>query len=287
MKLPIKLGVAALALAMLTGCATTRSPDSRDPIEPVNRAVYEFNDGLDRAVLKPVAQGYRAVLPSPVRTGVRNFFANLRDPWIAVNQLLQGKVNDALSDTWRFIANTTFGIGGVFDIASDMGMPKHQEDFGQTLGVWGLEPGPYLVLPFFGPSSARDGTGLVADIFVGYAPIDIPRWLDLEHRVTWRNALIALDVINIRSNLLDATNVLEEAALDRYAFLRDAYFQRRLSQVYDGNPPPMKSSGVGDSLETESARFPVASAAQEPKSGAGVEPFVPTNYEAVLAVDAR
>jgi phospholipid-binding lipoprotein MlaA len=236
----------------LSGCAT--SADNRDPIEPVNRAVYSFNDGLDRAVLKPVAQGYRAVLPSPIRTGVTNFFSNLRDPWTALNQILQGKVEAGVTDFMRFVTNTTFGLVGVLDVASDAGMAKHQEDFGQTLGVWGLDTGPYVVLPLFGPSNVRDAAGTVVDS-IAYVPWNGPEWLDLDHHVAWRNSLTALDFINTRANLLDATNTLEEAALDKYSFVRDAYLQRRRSQVLDGKTPDRKSR-VQEMQDLDAARIP-------------------------------
>jgi phospholipid-binding lipoprotein MlaA len=296
-----KLAAALVAAVALAGCATQRAPSPRDPLEPMNRAVFEFNDNADRFVFKPVAEGYRAVLPDMVRAGVRNFFSNLRDPWIAVNQLLQGKVEAALSDTWRFIANSTFGLGGIFDIATDMRLPKHNEDFGQTLAVWGVSDGPYLVIPIWGPSTVRDGVGLVADAYA-YLPWWIPDWLDASHRVAWKNSLTALDFVNIRANLLDATDLLEQAALDRYAFVRDAYFQRRRNLIYDGNPPPesgARSSSVAPlNLETEAAREPAALVSADPAepepsppaaSGAPseaaqvVEPKVPANYAAVLA----
>jgi phospholipid-binding lipoprotein MlaA len=206
----------------------------------MNRATFEFNDGFDKVVGRPLAEGYRFVLPEPVRAGVRNVFANLRDPWIALNQLLQGKVEEALTDVWRFIANSTFGIGGIFDIATDMGMQKHAEDFGQTLAVWGVDFGPYVVLPILGPSSVRDGVALIPAAYV-YLPYELPRWLasDGDHWVRWSNTLTAIDFVQTRANLLDTTNLLEQAALDRYAFLRDAYFQRRRNLIYDGNPPPL------------------------------------------------
>jgi phospholipid-binding lipoprotein MlaA len=301
-----RFAAAALAAVALSGCATQRSPSPRDPLEPMNRATFEFNDTADKFVFKPVAEGYRAVLPDVVRTGVRNFFSNLRDPWIAVNQLLQGKVELALSDSWRFIINSSFGIGGVMDVASDMRLPKHNEDFGQTLGVWGLDTGPYLVIPIWGPSSVRDGVGLIADAYA-FLPWWIPDWLDLQHRVAWQNSLTALDFVNIRANLLDATNILEEAALDRYAFVRDAYFQRRRNLIYDGNPPPAtgadKSAAAAPiELDTDPAREPAAlvlpgaTASELPPPAAApdaqpdqavqvVEPKVPANYAAVLGAD--
>jgi phospholipid-binding lipoprotein MlaA len=300
-----RLAAAALAALALSGCATQRAPSPLDPFEPVNRAVFEFNDSADRFVFKPVAEGYRAVLPDVVRTGVRNFFSNLRDPWIALNQLMQGKVELALSDSWRFIVNSTFGLGGLMDVATDMRLPKHNEDFGQTLGVWGVETGPYIVIPIWGPSNARDGVGLVADAYT-YLPWWIPDWADWSHRVAWQNSLTAVDFVNIRANLLDTTDILEQAALDRYAFVRDAFFQRRRSLVYDGNPPPPAGGGVrshappADSPPSPgSAAAEVAAPAHEdddsPSSASSeallapprqvVEPQIPANYGAVLAAD--
>ena len=299
--------MAALAALALAGCATQRAPSPSDPFEPVNRATFEFNDNADKFVFKPVAEVYRAVLPNVVLSGVRNFFANLRDPWIAVNQLLQGKVELALSDSWRFLVNSTFGIGGVMDVATDMRLPKHNEDFGQTLGVWGFESGPYLVIPLWGPSSVRDGVGLIADAYA-FLPWWIPDWLDLQHRVAWQNSLTALDFVNIRANLLDATNILEEAALDRYAFVRDAYFQRRRSLIYDGNPPPATNAEKSDAekaaeaapvaLDTDPAReppelaLPPATETEPPPPAVSperamqvVDPRIPANYAAVLAAD--
>jgi len=288
-----RLLLATLAAAALAGCASTRAPDPRDPWEPVNRATFEFNDTVDKVVLKPIAQGYHAVLPSPIRSGVRNFFANLRDPWIAVNQFLQGKVEEGLSDLWRFIANSTFGLGGLCDIASDMGMPKHNEDFGQTLAVWGIGFGPYLVIPILGPSSVRDGVGTVADVYT-YLPYFLPEWLDFEHRVAWSNSLTALDLVQRRSDLLDATTAFEQAALDRYAFLRAAYFQRRRNLIYDGNPPPEQPSDSPDSPSTgvldgfvwlagEARDSDVAESGLSPNV---VDPKVPANYRSVLTAGA-
>jgi phospholipid-binding lipoprotein MlaA len=300
-----RLAAAALAALVLSGCATQRAPSPLDPFEPVNRAVFEFNDNADKFVFKPVAEGYRAVLPEVVRTGVRNFFSNLRDPWIALNQLMQGKVELALSDSWRFIVNSTFGLGGLMDVATDMRLPKHNEDFGQTLGVWGLDTGPYIVIPIWGPSNARDGVGLVADAYT-YLPWWIPDWADWSHRVAWQNTLTAIDFVNIRANLLDTTDILEQAALDRYAFVRDAFFQRRRSLVYDGNPPPPAGGGVRSHAppadrpsSPEPATGEVAAPAQEDDGSlnAGlpaelpalpqqvVEPRIPANYAAVLAAD--
>src|SRR5262245_42062736 len=234
----LRAGAAAIALIALAGCTTMSSPDPRDPWEPLNRATFEFNDGVDRVLLKPVAEGYRFVMPDPARTAVTNFFSNLNDPWVALNQLMQGKVRLAIDDFGRFVWNSTIGLLGLIDVATDMGLPKHKEHFGQTMGVWGVGFGPYFVVPILGPSSVRDAAGLVPDAFA-YLPWQIPKWADFNHRVTWQWSLTGLDLIQTRANLLDASSVLEEAALDRYAFVRDAYFQRRRFLIYDGDPPPL------------------------------------------------
>jgi phospholipid-binding lipoprotein MlaA len=216
---------------VLGGCASTPGLVT-DPLEPLNRAVFGFNEKVDEAVLQPVARGYRAVVPAFARTGVSNFFSNLGDLWIGVNNLLQAKIADGLQDFERFTFNSTIGILGIFDVASAMDIPKHDEDLGQTLGRWGVGTGAYLVLPIFGPSDLRDGLGFSIDSMA-----DIVR--NLEH-VPTRNSLYATRAINTRTNLLDATKVLEEAALDKYRFVRDAYLQRRRNLVYDGNPPLLK-----------------------------------------------
>lgn len=228
----------------LTGCATNGDP--RDPLEPLNRGIYQFNDTVDEAIMKPVAKGYKAVLPNPVRTGVGNFFSNIDDALIAVNNLLQFKFSQAASDVARLIANTTFGIGGLFDVATSFGLEKHNEDFGQTLGYWGVGDGPFLMLPLLGPSNLRDTVGLAA-----YYQLD-PVW-NLSH-VPTRNTFGTLRTLDRRARLLDAEKVLDEAALDPYTFLRDAYIQQRRSLIYDGNPPREK-------LEDEPA--PVKSAEAE------------------------
>lgn len=217
-----------LALAASSGCATTGG-DPRDPFEGFNRAMYSFNDGFDTAIAKPVATVYRDFLPEPLRDRVRNFFSNLGDLFIGVNNLLQGKPLDALTDWARFGFNTTFGLLGIHDIASEMGLEKHEEDFGQTFGRWGAESGPYLVLPFLGPSTVRDSIGLGLDL-----------WFDPlanYHDVSVRNSAAAVRFTGVRADLLDATSIFEQAALDKYVFLRDAYLQRRRNQIYDGNPP--------------------------------------------------
>lgn len=220
----------ALLLLALAGCATTSGKaDPRDPFEGYNRSVYKFNDSIDRAVLKPVAKGYDKAVPDVMKTGVRNFFGNLKEVLTLVNDLLQGKGEEALTTTGRFLLNTTFGMGGIFDIATPAGMTRNDEDFGQTLGRWGVSSGPYFVIPFLGPSTIRDALMRPLDSQLQYTT-----YLD---DISLRNSLYALEIIDIRASLLGASNVLGEAALDPYVFVRDAYLQRRKRMVYDGNPP--------------------------------------------------
>jgi phospholipid-binding lipoprotein MlaA len=217
----VRTGVLAVTLA-LAGCAST---NPKDPFENFNRAMFNFNDKVDQAALKPAAEAYRT-LPSFVQTGVGNFFGNLGDVWTSANNLLQGKVGDGMSDFMRFAFNSTFGLLGFLDIASEAGLVKHKEDFGQTLGVWGVAAGPFLVLPLLGPSTVRDTAA---------TPIDLTGdpW-DFARPITVRNFGYVARVVDQRAAVLDASNLLEEAALDRYAFVRDAYMQRRESKVRDG-----------------------------------------------------
>lgn len=216
-----------LIATLVSGCATTGDP--QDPLEGFNRGVYKFNDALDKAVIKPVAQGYDAVVPQPVQNGVANFFSNLNDVVVVLNDFLQLKIAQGTGDAGRLLINSTIGILGFIDVGSGIGLPKHEEDFGQTLGYWGLAPGAYVVLPFFGPSTARDTAGLVVDIVtdpVFYVEDD-----------TIRGSLYAIRTISRRDQLLQAEKVLDAAALDPYQFVREAYLQRRRSLVHDGNPP--------------------------------------------------
>ena len=221
-----------LVLVLLAGCATTGEGDPRDPFEGVNRKVYRFNDVVDRNVAQPVARGYERAVPGEVRDRVRNFFGNIGDVFIGVNNFLQGKFADGANDWARVAFNTTLGLFGIHDIATDMGYEKHNEDFGQTFGRWGAGTGPYLVLPIFGSSNLRDGVGLAADMVTD--PMGEIRPVDA------RNAAIATRAVQTRADLLGASRVLGEAALDRYVFQRDAYLQRRRSLVYDGRPPREK-----------------------------------------------
>ena len=222
-----------ISLSMLSGCATIEGEaDPDDPLESFNRSMYSFNDSLDRAVLKPVAQGYNAVLPDPVNKSVSNFFSNLEDVVVIFNDILQLKIEQALTDTARVVFNSTIGVFGLFDVASGMDMPKNNEDFGQTLGYWGVDTGAYIVWPFFGPSNVRDTIGSISDAYVN--PL-----YDIQPDDT-QLALSATNVVDTRAGLLSASKILKEAALDPYLFVRDAYLQRRQNLVYDGNPPKPK-----------------------------------------------
>lgn len=204
----------------LAGCATTA--DNPDPYEGFNRAMFRVNEGID-VVFKPVAQGYDAVTPQPIRTGIGNFFGNLGDVWISVNNLLQGKPVEGVSDMWRFIINSTVGLGGFLDFASEMGLEKHSEDFGQTLAVWGVGEGAYLFWPVLGPRTTRDTFGLVVDLYGDpLAHID---------HVPVRNSLWGLRLVDRRASLLPSEKLIEEAAFDKYTYIRDAYLQNRRSEV--------------------------------------------------------
>lgn len=220
--------VACGAALLLTGCATTAN-NPRDPYEGFNRAMFSVNEGIDTVIAKPLAKGYDAVAPLPVKAGVGNFFGNVGDLWIGANNGLQGKVGNGASDIGRLLVNSTVGIFGLFDVASELGLEKHDEDFGQTLAVWGVGDGGYMFWPFIGPRTVRDTGGWLVDAYVD--PVWRIRPIDV------RNSAVALRFIDIRASLLPADKVVEEAALDKYAYVRDAYFQRRRSQIYDGNPP--------------------------------------------------
>jgi len=216
--------------AFLVGCASIpagveRSP--QDPWEPFNRSVFEFNEGLDAYVLKPVVTGYRFVLPEFVREGIYNFFSNYSDIYTALYNLLQGKPSYAFNDFMRVVVNTTMGLGGLLDLATSGGLEKHKEDWGQTFGVWGVPSGPYVVLPFFGPSSVRDTFGTVADLESDYLFRLLPD-------VALRNSITGLRVVNARNTYYEAGDLLDGAAIDKYSFVRDAYIQRRQYQINEG-----------------------------------------------------
>lgn len=231
----------ALSLGALGGCATTGPANPRDPWEPFNREIQGFNDNLDRVLLKPVATAYVNTVPPLIRTGVSNFFNNVSDAWSAVNSLLQGRLQDAEENLARFHVNTMFGLLGIFDVASDLNIERHREDFGQTLGRWGVPPGPYLVLPVLGPSTLRDGLALTVD-----RRYDLVRQI---HDPDTRTVLTGVRLVDRRANLLNTVNVLEGAAIDRYAFTRDAYLQHRRAEILNGEedqeiPPPLPDESL-------------------------------------------
>ena len=214
----------------LVGCASIPAgvqPSPQDPWESFNRSVFEFNEGLDAYVLKPVVAGYRFVLPEFVREGIYNFFSNYSDIYTALYNLLQGKPAYAFNDFMRVVVNTTMGLGGLLDLATPAGLEKHKEDWGQTLGVWGVPAGPYVVLPFFGPSNVRDTFGTAADLESDYLFRLLPD-------VALRNSLTGLRVVNARNTYYEAGDLLDGAAIDKYSFMRDAYIQRREYQINEG-----------------------------------------------------
>ena len=225
--LPLVLGMSLLS----SGCSSIpkEQRDPRDPWQPYNRAMFRFNTDFDNAFIKPTAQAYQKITPEPVNRGITNFFNNIADVTSAVNNALQFKLSRAGSDVGRVVVNTTVGIVGFFDVATNMGMPSYKEDFGQTLGYWGFGVGPYFVLPIFGPNSVRDTFGLAGDIVVD------PFFSINKDEIYW--GFVILRVIDTRAGLLAAGDLMDEAALDRYAFVRDAYLQRRNNLVHDGNPP--------------------------------------------------
>lgn len=243
----------------LAGCAT--GPDPRDPYEGFNRKVFAFNEGLDKAVLKPVAKGYQKILPQFARTGVTNFFDNLGMVVTTFNDAVQLKGTKVPVDIARVATNLFFGLGGLIDVATGLGIEKRREDFGQSLGYWGVGSGPYIVLPFFGPSNVRDGSGLAVDIVV--SPF---YYWEEQGRVNW--GLQAVEIVNTRANLLRAETFLDESGVERYTFLRDIYIQRREYLIYDGNPPVSNTGPRPKSLrelEEEDMQDEPASPAKQEK----------------------
>lgn len=235
--------VCVLGLA-LTGCASSQQDalEVYDPLEGVNRATFAFNDALDRAVAQPVARGYRAVVPKPARTGVHNFLTNLKSPVNIGNQVLQGDVRGAANDVTRALVNTVFGIGGLIDIASDVGLEKEQEDFGQTLAVWGVDSGPYLVLPLLGPSNARDAVGGLVDAYAD--PLRI--YLDNIDEEEWSYVRMGVSAISQRERLLDTLDDLRRNSFDYYVAIRSSYTQRRAALIRDENPDNSYSADIPD-----------------------------------------
>jgi phospholipid-binding lipoprotein MlaA len=255
-------------MTLLAGCATNGDP--RDPLEPLNRGIYTFNDGADALLIKPAGEFYSFIVPEWIRIGVGNFFSNINDVIVALNGVLQGKISQAGSDVARLAINTTVGVLGVFDFATGWGFEKHDEDFGQTLGYWGIGDGPYIVLPLIGPSNLRDTVGWVGDYYAW--PIS---YVDDDGT---RHILIGLRIISGRSELLAASSILETAALDPYAFVRDAYLQRRRNLVYDGKPPLDDEDPGADPKPAADTKSPpkdpdpAAKDAKPDAPGAGVKP---------------
>ncbi|MEO7401145.1 MAG: VacJ family lipoprotein [Polaromonas sp.] len=242
---------AVLLLALLQGCASGPNANPADPLEPLNRTVFNFNDGLDRAILKPVATAYQDAVPALVRTGVSNFFGNISDVWSVVNNALQFKGEAAANSFFRVTTNTFWGLGGVFDVASDLKIPRQSENFGSTLTHWGVAPGPYLVLPLLGPSTARDSVGTFVDIkgdLVSRAVDSVPV----------RNSLRTLRLVDTRAKFLGAGDLLEQASLDKYSFTRDIYLQRH-----------RRAGDTGDSQPEERYDLP------EETTPAGTQPAAP------------
>jgi phospholipid-binding lipoprotein MlaA len=225
------LGILVILLS-LGGCATpvSQRSDPRDPYENFNRKVFAVNQVFDQVLLKPVSKGYSNYVPDFVQSAVGNFFGNIADVWTALNNFFQMKPRDAFQDTGRVLVNSTLGVAGLVDVASKLGLAKHEEDFGQTLGVWGIKPGPYVMLPVFGPSTMRDTFAKPLDLYAD--PLNL-----VDPSVT-ENSLRALRLVDDRARLLPATDMIERVALDPYQFVRDAYLQRRELKVLDGESPP-------------------------------------------------
>jgi len=223
-----RLALGGLLLAAFGSMAWAEG-NPRDPYEGFNRAMYSANEVIDKYAAKPVAQVYDKAMPLPMKAGVGNFFGNVGDLWIGVNSALQGKFGDAGVDLGRLAINSTVGIFGLFDVASELGLEKHEEDFGQTMAVWGVGDGGYLFWPIIGPRTLRDTGGWVIDSYVD------PVWR--ARPISARNSMVALRFVDIRASLLPADKVVEEAALDKYAYIRDAYLQRRRNLIFDGRPP--------------------------------------------------
>ena len=235
-----RLIIINILFVLFSGCATTQDGvKNDDPIESTNRVFFDVNETLDKHLLKPAAEAYVSVIPTPIRTGITNFFDNLGYLNVILNDFLQGKFNQGIADSLRFLYNSTLGIAGFFDVSTDIGIPGNDEDFGQTLAVWGMDKGSYLYLPFFGPNTARDTTNIPVGMLLN--PLFYASGIVLF-------PINAVNAINTRANLLEASNIRDEAALDPYAFTREAYLQQREFLIYDGDPP---LSGYDDIFDQE------------------------------------
>jgi phospholipid-binding lipoprotein MlaA len=265
MRAVVKVVALCLAILLSAGCATIPPDAGKNPTDPwevYNRHMFAFNEGADQYVVKPVAEGYVKVVPEPVRDCVSNIFRNIGDIGNALNNLLQGKPADASSDICRVAINTTVGVLGCFDVATKVGLPRSNEDFGQTLGKWGIESGPYFVLPLFGPSSVRDAFGRAADIW-----FDVASYV---HGDAWLIAAQTLRLIDTRAGLLQASQLLESVALDKYQFVRDGYLQRRRSLIHDGSPPREKEPDEPDDGKDD--KPPAAPKPDDPSGNSGQKP---------------
>lgn len=229
----LRFAATALLIAVVSGCASTGRlgpPNPDDPWEETNRSVYAFNDAIDRNVFIPVAEGYAFITPQPVRTCISNIFLNLGEVWSFINSNLQGRHEDAINTMGRFMLNTTMGLGGCLDLASMNGAPRIPNDFGTTLGVWGVDSGPYIVLPFLGSSTVRDGFGRGVDLYVNQVG-----WGQAVTNIDLRNSIYGLEFVERREGLLTVTETIDRTAIDPYSFIRDAYLQRRKAQVRGTN----------------------------------------------------
>ena len=229
----LRLIICVVLLIFISGCATTGVKDERDPIEGFNRSMYNFNEGMDKVLFNPVAKLYQAITPDFVEKGISNFFNNIDDISIIANDILQLKIGQAYMDTARFVFNSTLGLAGFRDVSSQMGLEKHDEDFGQTLAVWGVGAGPYIVVPIFGPTTLRDSTSLVVDDVL-LNPVTY-----LNNNDALKAGILTLNFIDIKADLLTANDLIDEAALDQYEFTKNAYFSRRESQINDGRLEPL------------------------------------------------
>ncbi|KMZ13244.1 Nucleoside ABC transporter, periplasmic nucleoside-binding protein [Candidatus Burkholderia humilis] len=256
--------VLAATAVLFAGCATVTTPTKGDPFESYNRTMFTVNDTIDQYALKPVAKGYVWAVPEPVRNSVTNFFSNIGDVYIAANNLLQLKIADGVSDIMRVAINAVFGVGGLFDVASAANLPKHAGNFGMTLGHYGVPPGPYLVLPLLGPSTIRDTSGLVVDYYANPLTYVSP------DSVSW--SLYGVNLVNTRANLLGATDVLSDAALDKYSFVRNAYLQCRQYLI---------SGGANNAPDYSDAPLPnYGDDGAEPAAASGAEAAQPASATA-------